>query len=100
MSGGFMKSQRILFGVIGFMIGVMITSLVAGYAVNHGDRGLPGMIGMDSDRMAGGAIDRRFIEQMIPHHESAIAMAKLADQKSTRAEIKTLAGSIITSQTG
>jgi uncharacterized protein (DUF305 family) len=48
--------------------------------------------------MMGGDIDRNFIEQMIPHHESAIAMAKLAQQKTSRPEIKSLADDIITSQ--
>jgi uncharacterized protein (DUF305 family) len=44
-------------------------------------------------------IDRHFIEQMIPHHEGAVAMAKLALEKSKRAEIKTLATAIIADQT-
>lgn len=42
--------------------------------------------------------DRRFIEAMIPHHQSAIDMAKDAQQKAERQEIKTLAGNIITDQ--
>lgn len=45
-----------------------------------------------------GNIDAHFIEQMIPHHEGAVAMSRLALQKSTRPEIKTLSNSIITSQ--
>lgn len=43
-------------------------------------------------------IDRHFIEQMIPHHEGAIEMAQLAQERAGRAEIKTLAGNIIKSQ--
>lgn len=42
--------------------------------------------------------DLRFIDGMIPHHQGAIAMAKAAQQKSQRAEIKTLAQNIITAQ--
>ncbi|MBD2597328.1 DUF305 domain-containing protein [Nostoc spongiaeforme FACHB-130] len=42
--------------------------------------------------------DLRFINAMIPHHESAIAMAKDALSKSQRPEIKKLAQSIIDSQ--
>ena len=42
--------------------------------------------------------DLRFIEAMIPHHESAIMMAKDAQQKSTRPEIQDLATAIITAQ--
>jgi uncharacterized protein (DUF305 family) len=42
--------------------------------------------------------DLRFIEAMIPHHQGAIAMAKDAQQKAERPEIKELAGAIITAQ--
>jgi uncharacterized protein (DUF305 family) len=42
--------------------------------------------------------DQRFIEAMIPHHEGAIMMAKDAQQNAERAEIKQLAGEIITAQ--
>lgn len=49
--------------------------------------------------MNSSVIDSHFIEQMIPHHEDAIAMAKIALEKGTHPEIKTLAQNIITSQT-
>ena len=52
-----------------------------------------------SDHMMPMDVGRHFIEQMIPHHEGAVAMAKLALEKSKRPEIKTLAGAIIKSQT-
>lgn len=42
--------------------------------------------------------DLRFIDAMIPHHESAVTMAKDAATKSTRPEIKKLAQDIISSQ--
>lgn len=44
-------------------------------------------------------IDKHFIEQMIPHHEGAIEMAKLALIKSEHQEIKTLSEAIIEAQT-
>lgn len=43
-------------------------------------------------------VDRHFIEQMIPHHEGAIEMAKLALEKSTRPEVLSLAQGIIEAQ--
>lgn len=43
--------------------------------------------------------DLRFIEAMIPHHQSAIDMAKMAEAKSEHTEIKTLAANIIKAQT-
>jgi uncharacterized protein (DUF305 family) len=58
----------------------------------------------DSMMMAGdlGAADAefdlRFINAMIPHHQGAIDMAKQAQEKSDRSEIKELAQNIITSQ--
>lgn len=42
--------------------------------------------------------DLRFIDAMIPHHQGAIAMAQVAQEKSTRPEIKQLAQAIITAQ--
>lgn len=43
-------------------------------------------------------IDAHFIEQMIPHHEDAITMSKIAQTKATKPEIKQLAQDIIESQ--
>lgn len=43
-------------------------------------------------------IDRHFIEQMIPHHEGAIAMAEIALERSERAEVRSLAEGIIEAQ--
>lgn len=42
--------------------------------------------------------DLRFIDAMIPHHQGAVEMAKQAQQKSTRPEIKKLADDIIKAQ--
>lgn len=94
-----MKKEPILYGVIGLLIGVILTGFVAGYSVNHGYYGMTNMMGMDSDNVMGRNVDKQFIEQMIPHHESAIAMANLALQKTKHDEVKTLANNIISSQT-
>ena len=42
--------------------------------------------------------DKMFIEHMIPHHQDAVDMAKLALEKSKRDEIKKLSGEIIKAQ--
>lgn len=94
-----MKKEPILYGIIGLLIGIIITGFVAGYSVNHGYNGMMRMMGVNSRHMNGSSVDKQFIQQMIPHHESAIAMAKLALQKSKHEEVKTLANSIISSQT-
>jgi uncharacterized protein (DUF305 family) len=43
-------------------------------------------------------LDLRFIDAMTPHHQGAVVMAKEAQQKSKRSEIKTLAADIINAQ--
>lgn len=45
------------------------------------------------------SIDRHFIEEMIPHHEGAIEMAKVALEKSKRPEVLSLARGIVEAQT-
>ncbi|MBK9741355.1 MAG: DUF305 domain-containing protein [Actinobacteria bacterium] len=42
--------------------------------------------------------DRAFATQMIDHHQLAIDMAKVAEDRADRPEIKTLAAAIITAQ--
>jgi len=67
-----------------------------------------GMQGMDHGSMnhsmamdlgpADANYDLRFIDAMIPHHQGAVEMAKQAQQKSQRPEIKKLANDIIQAQ--
>jgi len=94
-----MKKEPLLYGIVGLLVGIVLTGFFATYAVNNNHSGMMNMLGMSNNRMMNGNMDRSFIEQMIPHHESAIAMAKLAQQKSTHTEIKTLAVNVITRQT-
>lgn len=47
---------------------------------------------------ADASFDLRFIDAMIPHHQGAVEMAKQAQEKSKRPEIKKLANNIINSQ--
>jgi len=42
--------------------------------------------------------ERTFLEQMVPHHESAIEMAQIALEKSERPEIRRLAQEIVAAQ--
>jgi len=62
--------------------------------VTDGQKSMKGGMMMDMTQM-----DKRYIEKMIPHHQDAIAMAKLALEKSKKAEIKKLSKDIISSQT-
>lgn len=45
------------------------------------------------------AIDQAFIDMMVPHHESAIAMAQLARDRAKHDELVSLADAIIAAQT-
>lgn len=55
--------------------------------------------GMDIDAVRDADdVDRAFVEAMILHHESAIAMATDAKTKGTRAEIRDLAAAIVVDQ--
>lgn len=57
------------------------------------------MAGMDHGAMASDApYDAAFIDSMIIHHESAIAMAQQALQQAERPEVKTLAQAIVSAQ--
>jgi uncharacterized protein (DUF305 family) len=59
------------------------------------------MRGMDMTKMSqatGAAFDLEFVNQMLPHHEGALVMAREALAKADHAEIKTLANQIISSQ--
>src|SRR3989344_9452426 len=84
-----MKRDPLLYLVIGALIGGVVVWFLANNAVNTNNVGM-----MQNSQ----TIDAHFIEQMIPHHEDAIAMAELALTKATRPEVKTLAQNIIDSQ--
>jgi uncharacterized protein (DUF305 family) len=47
---------------------------------------------------AGSGVDRAFVAAMIPHHESAVEMAEIAQQRGESAFVKKLADAIIRTQ--
>lgn len=86
-----MKST-ITIGLGGLILGVLIGMIAAPAFTGRN-------IMMNPSSMMGGSIDRHFIEQMIPHHEGAVAMAELALERSTRPEIISFAEGIVEAQT-
>ncbi|MBN3874113.1 MULTISPECIES: DUF305 domain-containing protein [unclassified Nostoc] len=66
-------------------------------ATNTSDKQMNHSMAMDLGP-ADANLDLRFIDAMIPHHQGAVEMAKEAQQKSKRPEIKKLADNIIKSQ--
>jgi len=93
------QNSKVLYGIGGIIIGVLLVSVVTPM-FRYGGYGMMSWRSSSVDQNAqAGTIDKHFIEQMIPHHDGAIAMANLALQKAKRPEIKTLATAIITAQT-
>ena len=77
--------------------------MVPGMGGAHGGQGGgSGTMDMAADvqklRSAGNPFDKAFIDAMIPHHESAIEAARVAQEKAERPEIKELARAIIADQ--
>lgn len=98
------QNKSVIYGVGGIIIGLIIAGVFypamsnSGFGMmNWGNDSAYDQRGIGASRTAS-AIDKHFIEQMIPHHDGAIAMAKLALEKAKRPEIKTLAQSIISAQ--
>src|SRR3990172_6378019 len=96
-----MKNQPLLYGIIGLLAGSLLTVLFVTNTVNTNNYGMMQMMGIrqgvNGSPMANN-LDQHFIEQMIPHHEGAIEIAQLAQERSKRPEILTLAKAIIQSQ--
>lgn len=90
--------EKILYGVVGLLIGVVATWAFANRAVNSHHSGMMNMMGMGQTSQMMDNIDRHFIEQMIPHHADAIAMGHLALENAEHQEIKDLGQNIIGTQ--
>ena len=54
--------------------------------------------GGSAESATGNGVDRAFATAMIPHHRSAVDMAKVAQERSNRTEIQELADDIVTAQ--
>lgn len=52
----------------------------------------------ESSGPAGNGTDRAFVDEMVPHHRSAVEMAEVAQERSKRSEIQQLAHAIIATQ--
>lgn len=88
-------NKEIIYGIVGAFLGATIMYL----AIQNGifAKTYSNKTEMMANNIAS-QIDEHFIEQMIPHHEDAITMAKIALTKAEHQEIKTLAQNIIASQ--
>jgi uncharacterized protein (DUF305 family) len=98
------NNNKTLYIISGIVVGIILTAVFTpmfrygGYGMmNWGNRSVSDQR-INNNTQVAGTIDKHFIEQMIPHHDGAIAMANLALQKAKRPEIKTLATAIIAAQ--
>ena len=97
-----MLNSRLMNNVLGIgVVGIIIGLVLGAWAMPQVFPGMMGYMGYGGIYGAGMSanIDRHFIEEMIPHHEGAIAMAELALEKSKRPEILSLSQDIIEAQT-
>jgi len=89
-----MRQQTVGIGALLLIVGIGVGYVLWGSAVTTPT----GTHLMSDGSMMGQDIDQHFITQMIPHHEGAIAMAKVARERSKRTEVISLANGIIEAQ--
>lgn len=117
-----MKKESIMIGIIGLLVGVVITGFAAGQAVNNNNTGMMRMMGVETSKneqsvatdhrtmsmadmneqlegLTGDEFDKAFVEMMIAHHEGAVDMAELIPSRAKHDEVKTLGEAIIAAQT-
>jgi uncharacterized protein (DUF305 family) len=88
-----MEKSTLAIGIIALLFGVGI-----GYVLWGNTQAQRGEHVMSDGSVMTQNIDQHFIIQMIPHHEGAIAMARVALENSKRPEILSLAQGIIEAQ--
>lgn len=111
-----MKIQPILYGIVGLVIGVVLTGFVMASQTKptvmesdtttktentqmNGESSMSMQDMMDSLKgKKGEEFDKAFMSAMIVHHQNAIDMAKEAQMNAGKDEIKQMADDIITAQ--
>jgi uncharacterized protein (DUF305 family) len=93
------ENNKILYGIGGIVLGLILAVIFAPMMRYGGMMSWGNNQNQSTRTGITSSIDQHFIEQMIPHHEGAIAMANLALTEATHPEIKTLAEAILKAQT-
>ena len=97
-----METKPLLFGLIGFFLGGLIVSVAATTFdkpnVEKGNEVNVSQMTNSLKDKQGDEFDRAFIAEMIVHHQGAIDMAKLAENRAKHDEVKTLSQEIIAAQ--
>lgn len=92
-----MRNEKWIYALSGVIIGLVVGWVLAVNYTPFSNRA--GMMDDRASMTQSQNIDAHFIEQMIPHHEDAITMAKIAQEKAVHPELKQLANNIIKTQT-
>lgn len=87
------KNLRALFHASRLAAGVVVVGLALS-ACGSDDTSS----GSSAQNAGGNGTDRAFVADMIPHHESAVEMAKIAERRGQSTFVKTLADDIIRTQ--
>jgi len=91
-----METKSLLFGLIGFFIGGLLVSIAATTFDKPGETTMS--MAESLKEKTGDEFDKAFLNEMIIHHQDAVAMSKLVNERSKHPEIKTLSEMIITAQ--
>lgn len=91
-------NNKLLYAAGGIILGAAAVWIFSNTQINTTGTSMMGGNLNRSTNLQGTQMDAHFIEQMIPHHEDAITMSKIALLKAQRLEVKTLAQNIIDSQ--
>lgn len=111
-----MKNQSILYGIVGLVIGAVLTGFVmvdqnkstpqSNSMMNHETIQTKSGSSMSMEDMMSGLkgktgddFDKTFISEMIMHHQGAIDMANQAKTNAKHEELKKMANDIISTQT-
>lgn len=89
-----MTKKELFYILSGVLVGALFMWVFLANLVNSNNVFMMGMMGMDESS----DIDKHFIEQMVPHHEDALTMSKIALRRAKRPEVRNLAVSITDSQ--
>jgi uncharacterized protein (DUF305 family) len=81
------------------LLGAIALALAACGKDENADAPGPAAAGTpEAPKVSGNGIDRGFVTDMVPHHESAVEMARIAERKAERPQIRRLSEAIITTQ--
>lgn len=88
-----MRTKKVIF----VLFAALALTTMVGCAEHSGDHGA-GAATTAAAASSGLALDRAFAAEMIPHHESAIEMAEIAQDRGESTYVRELAANIVKSQ--